>query len=63
MKLEIKALKLELGKANAEIDHLNHALKEKVTAEFLKRYESKTSVRNTKVRYARLLNEFALLKK
>lgn len=62
LRQEISALKTELGKVNAEIDHLNHALTEKVTTEFLSRYTDKVSKKNYKVKYAKLMNEFIQLK-
>lgn len=62
LKQEITHLKVELGKANAEIQHLNHALKERVTAEFLKRYASKVNKKNCKAQYARVMNELIILR-
>lgn len=62
LKQEISALKIDLGKANAEIQHLNHALKERVTAEYLSRYASKVNRKNAVVKCAKLMNELVILK-
>lgn len=62
LRQEISALKIELGKANAEIAHLNNALKERVTVEFLSRYGDKVNKKNCIVKCAKLMNELILLK-
>ena len=60
-KQEIASLRTELGKANAEIEHLTHLLKQQVTEEMIQRYA--IPKKSLKSKYCRLMNEHILLQK
>lgn len=60
MKQEVKALRVELGMANAEINHLTHLLKEKVTSEMMLQYA--VTKRSCASKYARTMAELIVAK-